>query len=119
MKIGLHMPGVEGESDQTVENRVLANLILSAKQGDWEARNALTQKFIPLLTSLAEKRSEDPVAINKYIEVGKQGVLAATKKYKPSIGPEKFRIFAVDFIEDNMDRAGKGGGLLSRLFGKK
>ena len=38
----------------------------------------------------------------------------ATKKYKKSVGAEHFQLFALDFIEKNMD--GAGAGFFSRLF---
>ena len=41
----------------------------------------------------------------------------AAKKYKSSVGADKFQIFALDYIESNMDALNKGGGFLSKLFG--
>lgn len=119
MKIGLNIGGSDPKDSKAAEQRALENLILNAKKGDWEAKDQLVLKFKPLLTSLAEKRTEDTEMINKYTEAGKEGLLAAASKYKTTVGPEHFRIFALDFIETNMDHAEKGGGILSRLFGKK
>lgn len=93
-------------------------IILAVKNGDWTAKNQLTSAFNPLITSLAEKRGANVSEINAYIEAGNQGLVAAAKKYKSSIGADKFQVFALDFIEAHMNRLSGGGGFFSRLFGK-
>jgi hypothetical protein len=119
MKISLNM-GPEGpEQKKRTEARVLEHDILAAKDGDWNAKGNLVRMFMPLLTSLAEKRTAENAKMNAYIEAGKKGIFTAAKKYKKNIGPEGFEIFALDFIESAMDRAADGaGGFFSRLFGK-
>ena len=119
MKIGLNMGGGDEQSMKAAENKKLELLIMNAKKGDWGAKDQLSQKFRPLIESLAEKRSQDVVVINTCVEAGVKGLLTAASKYKPSIGPEGFKIFSLDFIEGNIDRALKGGGFFSRIFGKK
>ena len=119
MKIGLNMSGSSGMSEKEAEKRALHALILNAKKGDWESKDRLANKFRPLLLSLAEKRSSDIDTTKKLMEAGKIGLIAAARKYKPNMEADRFRIFALDYIETAMDRSEKGGGFLSRLFGKK
>ncbi len=118
MKIGLNMGNEEG-ADKAAQGRAFERTILAAKKGDWEAKHSLTRKFQPFITSLAEKRASDPVEVNQLVESGKQGLLTAAAKYKTSVGPDRFQIFALDYIEARMDNSGKPKGLLGRLFGKK
>ena len=116
MKISLNMGQQSGDTQNT-DARVLEKEILGAKKGDWNAKSNLTRKFIPLLTSLAQKRSNDPAKINLYIDAGKEGLYIAAKKYNPGSGADRFRLFALDFIEKQMNRVDKKGGFFSRLFG--
>lgn len=118
MKIPLHMSDEGDKTSKAAQAKALEREVLSAKKGDWNAKNSLVRTFMPLMKSLAEKRSSEPAQINKYIEAAKQGLFTAVKKYKKSIGPEKFQIFALDFMQESMDRQDKGGGFFSRLFGK-
>jgi len=121
MKIALNMGQ---DNDPKAAQRVLEHEILAAKDGDWNAKTNLARTFGPLLTSLAEKRASDTATVNKLIEAGKQGLYLAAKKYKPSVGADHFRIFALDFIESSMDQAAKAaasgskGGFFARLFGR-
>jgi hypothetical protein len=119
MKIGLNIGGNEPRSDKAAEGRAFERTILAAKKGDWEAKQMLIRKFLPFITSLAEKRATDPIEINKLVDAGKQGLITAAGKYKTSVGHDRFQIFALDFIEANMNRSGKPPGFLSRLFGNK
>ena len=70
---------------------------------------------MPLLTSLAKKRSLETASINRYIEAGKEGLVNATRHYKPTNG--KFQVFALNYIENQMDRLDRPG-FFSRLFGR-
>lgn len=119
MKISLKM-GQEGpNAKKNSQARVLEADILAAKGGDWNAKSNLVREFMPLLQSLAEKRTADVATRNRYVEVGKEGLYAAARKYKPGIGPHGFQIFALDFIETRMDRVtGGAGGFFARLFGR-
>lgn len=116
MRIPLKLDQEEPQS-RLSQTRIPESEILAAKGGDWNAKNALARAFMPLLQSRAEKRSSDVAVVNNYIEAGKKGLFKAARKYKKNVGPARFQIFALDFIEASMDRAEKGGGLLSRLFG--
>ena len=117
MKIPLNM-GNSGNTTAAQKSQALGRIIKAAKAGDWEAKNNLGRHFTPLLTSLAEKRSAEVGEINNFIEAGKKGLNRAAKKYKTNAPPDRFQIFALDFIEIEMDRVqGGGGGFFSRLFG--
>lgn len=116
MKIALNMGQDSAGSDKESKERALEQEILAAKKGDWTAKNNLYRTYTSLIASLAEKRAKDQSQINDYMEAGKQGLFRAAKKYKTSVGPKRFQIFALDYIEQSMDG---GGGLLSRLFGGK
>lgn len=120
MKISLNMGRPTGPNAKRANQaRILEADILAAKRGDWNAKNNLTREFMPLLQSMAEKRSSEVAEINRFIEAGKAGLDAAAKKYKPAVGAQNFQIFALDFIEARMERAAKGeGGFFSRLFGR-
>jgi len=118
MKIPLNIGGNGAVSSRAAQAKVLEKDILAAQKGDWNAKNNIIRTFTPLITSLAEKRTQDLAEINRYIEAGKEGLLKAVRKYKPSVGADKFNIFAVDFIEKSLDRCQKGGGFWARLFGR-
>jgi len=117
MKIPLNMENSGAQSSKAAQAQVLGRDILAAKKGDWSAKNNLARTFMPLLQAIAEKRAPDAGQVNDYIEAGKAGLFAAAKKYRLSQGAEKFQVFAVDFIENSMDKVGTRGGFLSRLFG--
>ena len=72
------------------------------------------QRIVALIKSLAEKRASDAQGVNDMIERGKQGLYKAAKKYKKSVGADRFQIFALKFIEQSMDNK---GGFFSKLFG--
>ena len=55
-------------------------------------------------------------ATNRYIEAGKEGLRAACRKYRPELDG-KFQIFALAYIEAQMDRVGTRRGFFARLFG--
>jgi len=104
---------------QAPKGNVSESQILAAKEGDWSAKEQLANIFLPLLKSLAEQRAKEPSKINQFVDAGKEGLFRAARKYKPSIGADRFQVFALDYIQAEMDRlAGGGGGFLSRLFGK-
>lgn len=119
MKIALHLGSRDFQSEKQEQSRVLEHDILACKDGDWEAKARLIRIFMPLLTQMAKKRSNDNVFINQYIEAGKNGIVIATKKFKTATGADRFQIFAVDFIEDQMNRVDKKGGFFARLFGRR
>jgi len=120
MKIGLNMGERENLSSKEADNRALEKAIAACKKGDWAARNLLGKMFLPWLKSLAAKRAEpgDIAAINSLIEDGKGALCKAARKYKLERGAHQFRVFAVPFVENAMDK-GSHVGFIARLFGKK
>ena len=118
MKIALNLGNHDFQSEKQEQSRVLEHDIVACKNGDWEAKARLFRIFMPLLTQMAKKRSNDNVLINKYIEAGKNGIIAATKKFKTTSGADRFQIFSVDFIEGQMNRVDNKGGFIARLFGR-
>ncbi len=117
MKIALNMDELSSGDKKATEGKALEKLILATGNGDFEARDTLYQHYLPLLTSLAKKRTSNVAEINQFIERGKAGLITATRKYKTSIGSDKFKLFALNYIEKSMDAGSGKGGLFSRLFG--
>ncbi|MBN1670251.1 MAG: hypothetical protein JXR37_04420 [Kiritimatiellae bacterium] len=117
MKIPLNLGGDQGRADKVAHDRALEQVIDRCNKGDWEAKEVLVSTFMALLRTMATKRAADPRLAVRYIDAGKKGLFRAAQKYKPSIGPEKFQVFAVDFIEREMDSVDKRKGFLGRLFG--
>ena len=114
MKIGLNMGQ---NASQAPKGGVPEAQILAAKKGDWAAKEQLAAAFLPILKSLAEKHASEPSKINRFVDAGKEGLFIAARKYKPSMGADRFQVFALDYIQARMDRLA-GGGFLSGLFGK-
>jgi DNA-directed RNA polymerase specialized sigma subunit len=98
------------------QEKAIERDVQACKRGDWEAKTRLTQAFMPLMTSLARKRSTETAGINRYIEAGKEGLLYAVRHYKPASNA-KFQIFALPHIEDSMDRIDRPG-FFARLLGR-
>jgi DNA-directed RNA polymerase specialized sigma subunit len=117
MKIPLNLGTNASQSTSQAHAKILERDILAAQKGDWNAKNNIVRTYTPLLTNLASKRSSDIAKINDYIEAGKKGLFVATKKYKQGTA-DKFNIFVLDFIENEMNRMEHGGGFFARLFGK-
>lgn len=119
MKIPLHIGQENGsESPHAQQVKALDRDLKGARNGDWNSKTNLIRTFMPLLHNLAEKRASTPADLNLCIEAGKNGLLEAINKYKPSVGPERFQIFALEYIESAMDRRKKSGrGFFARLFG--
>ena len=115
MKIPLNTNNEEGQTASAARTKALQRDILAAKKGDWKARDAVIQVFTPLLKSMAGKRSSDPQEISQLVAAGKEGIKKAIKKYKASTGADMFQLFALKFVEKNMDNP--SGGFFSRLFG--
>jgi DNA-directed RNA polymerase specialized sigma subunit len=114
MKIALNMNELNAEDGD--ENAAMRRLLQQVKEGDYQARDTLYNVYTPFITKLAQKRTRDVNEVNNLIEKGRAGLLTAAKKFKLNSGPEKFKLFALDYIEKNMDAA--DGGFLSRLFHK-
>lgn len=120
MKIALNMGNSTNyQSTKEAQAKAVERDVLMTQKGDWTAKNNLAKTFLPLLTTLAEKRAGSNLADkNAMIDAGKEGLYKAAAKYNKSIGADKFQIFALDFIEKAMDDSKKGGGFFARLFGR-
>lgn len=116
MKIALNMRQDEGASPEVEREKAIERDVDGCKRNDWEAKTRLVQSFMPLLTSLAKKRTHETTSINRYIEAGKEGLINATRHFKPSANI-KFQVFALNYIEDQMDRINRPG-FFARLFGR-
>ena len=112
--------GPEKSGPSSAQAKISEQDILAARKGDWTAKANLVRVFTPLLTALANKRVSEPARVNEIIEAGKEGLLKAAKRYKPSVGAAKFQVFALDYIEASMDRQARRGrgGFFARLFGR-
>ena len=118
MKIPLNMGNNGAQSGKAAQFKTLERYILATKKGDWNAKNNLVRTFLPLLSSLAEKRTSDMTQKNKLIDAGKEGLFTAARKFKEGMGADKFQVFALDYIESSMDNLGKDVGFFARLFGR-
>ncbi len=119
MKIPLRVMNNDSQAGLHRETKCSEAEILACKRGDWEAKHRMAQAFMPLISSLAKKRVPDGNAalMNQYIDAAKKGLFLAARKYKPTVGAERFQVYALDFIESAMDRASTGGNWFTRLFG--
>ena len=120
MKIALH--GMSHHTDGQPENKFSEAEIQACKLGDWEAKHRMAHTFSPLMNTLARKRAPDgePAKINSLLDAGKAGLFKACRKYGPEVGPGKFQIFALNYIEQAMDSVDSGVmAWLKRLVGGK
>ncbi len=116
MKIGLGT-SIEKNSQTSpvAQTRALEKDLAAAKRGDWEAKHRVERTVMPLLTSLAMKRSNDKGTINQLLERGKEGVSVAVRKFKTGTRGDRFQIFALPFIEKCMDKPARRS-IFARLF---
>jgi len=115
LKIALNMRQDDNTSPEVEREKAIDRDVEACRRNDWEAKTRLVQAFMPLLASLAKKRSQDAARLNRYIEAGKEGLSAAVKHYKSQSANGKFQVYALDYIEDQMNRVDKPG-IFSRLF---
>ena len=115
MKIALNLRQDEAVSPEVERENAIERDVELCKRNDWEAKTRLIQAFMPLLTSLAKKRSQDTATFNRYMEAGKEGLVVAARHYR-SRASGKFQVFALNYIESQMDRLDKPG-FFARLFG--
>jgi len=116
VKIALNLKQNDYTTPEASREKAIERDVESCKKNDWEAKTRLIQIFMPLLTSLAKKRTLETAAMNRLIEAGKEGLTDAAKHYTPSSGI-KFQLFALDYIEAEMNRLGRPS-FYSRLFGR-
>lgn len=117
MKIPLNVNQDADPTSAAAQDRVLEQHIAAVKSGDWTAKQGLFKEFTSLLTSAAERRSKDPDKQRLYIEAGRSGLVKAAKHHRATNSAHGYRIAAVEFIENAMDRVDKGS-ILGRLFGR-
>jgi DNA-directed RNA polymerase sigma subunit (sigma70/sigma32) len=116
VKIALNFRQESNQTPEVERERSIERDVEGCRRNDWEAKTRLIQTFMPLLTSLARKRTQETAGINRYIEAGKEGLIHAARHYKGVTGV-KFQVFALDYIEKKMNRM-EHPGFFSRLFGR-
>jgi DNA-directed RNA polymerase specialized sigma subunit len=114
VKIALNLNQDEHYTPDQDREQSIERDVLNVKKSDWEAKARLVQMFMPLLMSMAKKRTHETAIINRHIEVGKEGLMTAVRRYKPGAG-QKFEVYALSYIESEMDRVSHPG-LFARLF---
>ena len=115
MAMNLHSG--DGLSSADKRMQVLERDLKAAKRGDWNAKKRVYSSLHDILNEFAAKRSSSNEEINVMLEAGKKGIDQAIKKFKLTSGADRFQIFALPFIEKNMDHP-SSGGLFSKIFGK-
>ncbi len=98
-------------SGRQAELQTLERCILKCQAGDLREHMRLARIFRPLIRSLAEKRvgdHNDVKEINRLCNLGREGLYEAVLECTPKTGAARFRIFALDYIEQAMDSKPKG-----------
>lgn len=116
MKIALNLKRNDMDNPEADREKAIDRDAEACRRNDWEAKTRLVHAFMPLLTSLARKRATETADINRFIEAGKDGLVAATKHYKPGTSG-KFQVFALNYIDEAMDRLARPS-FFARLFGR-
>lgn len=116
MKISLNLNQNDYITPEASRERAIERDVEACKKNDWEAKTRLIQAFMPLLTSLAKKRTQETATLNRYIEAGKLGLTNAAHHFNAAAGT-KFQLFALDYIEQAMNRVNRPG-FFARLFGR-
>lgn len=116
MKISLNLNQNEHTTPEANREKAIERDVEACKKNDWEAKTRLIQTFMPLLISLAKKRTQETATLNRYIEAGKDGLTDAARHFSPSSGT-KFQLFALNSIEQAMNRVNRPG-FFARIFGK-
>ena len=121
MKIPLSQQELAGLADASGDIEALATTLADCRIGDWEAKRRLERMFHPLLRVMALKRvGQDTAALNRLVELGREGVHQAAKRFPEREPARHFRVFALPFIEFAMDhRPGFWERLWKRRSGAK
>lgn len=117
MKIPLNVGHNDSVTGKAAIAKALEHDLAASQKGDWDARNRITQSFMPFITSMVRKRTSDNAAVVKYVDAAKLGVIRAIQQYKPAMGVEKFQVMALDAMEESMKLADKPPSWFARLFG--
>ena len=120
MKIPLNMGDDAKRSPQARDLRKLSGIIKAIQEGQWDAGDKLVREMKSYLENLAHKRAHgDEDAYARYLTAAEEGLLKAAKKFDTSDSIDKFKVYALDYIDKSMDKAGgSSGGFLGKLFGK-
>ncbi|MDD5708538.1 MAG: hypothetical protein PHR35_21680 [Kiritimatiellae bacterium] len=95
----------------------LERCLSACQAGDLRERIRLARTFRPLIRSLAERRAgSNAEEVNRLCGLGREGLYKAASKYTLKVGAHHFRVFALDFIEREMDS--KTRSFWQRLFGR-
>ena len=114
MKIALSQDEVASLSGSGAQAEALEQAVAGCKLGDWESKHALERLFNPLIIMLAAKRAgADRAACNELIERGREGLYQAAKRFPQRESIRRFRLFALDCIEQAMDKPARS---LLKLF---
>ena len=116
MKIVLSQDEVANLSGGGTQLEELAKAISGCKLGDRGARPALDSLFAPLIALLVAKRAGDPADAklhNELRERGRAGLYRAAKRFPAREPVRRFHLFALDYIEAEMDHPARG---LMKLF---
>ena len=116
MKISLNLNQNDYATPEATREKAIERDVEACKGNDWEAKTRLVHTFMPLLTSLAKKRTQDTAVLNRFIEAGKEGLADAARHYSSSSG-KKFQLFALNYIEQAMNRVNRPG-FFARIFGR-
>jgi DNA-directed RNA polymerase specialized sigma subunit len=116
VKISLNLSQNDYSSPEATREKAIERDVEACNRNDWEAKTRLIQTFMPLLTSLAKKRTQETAILNRYIEAGKEGLTDAAQHFNAS-STTKFQIFALNYIEQAMNRVNRPG-FFARLFGR-
>jgi len=116
VKISLNLNQNDHTSPEVAREKAIDRDVEGCKKNDWEAKTRLIQTFMPLLLSLAKKRTQETATLNRYIEAGKDGLIDAARHYSPTSGT-KFQLFAFNYIEQAMNRVNRPG-FFARFFGR-
>ncbi len=116
MKISLNLNQNDYSTPEASREKAIDRDVEACKKNDWEAKTRLFQAFMPLLTSLAKKHTQETAMLNRYIEAGKEGLADAAKHFNPASNG-KFQLFALNYIEQAMSRVNRPG-FFARLFGR-
>jgi DNA-directed RNA polymerase sigma subunit (sigma70/sigma32) len=116
VKISLNLNQNDYATPEATREKAIERDVEACKRNDWEAKTRLVQTFMPLLTSLAKKRTQETATLNRYIEAGKEGLTDAARHFNQTSGT-KFQLFALNYIEQAMNRVNRPG-FFARLFGR-
>jgi DNA-directed RNA polymerase specialized sigma subunit len=116
VKISLNLNQNDYSTPEATREKAIERDVEGCKKNDWEAKSRLIQTFMPLLTSLAKKRTQETAILNRFIEAGKEGLTDAAKHFNASSNT-KFQLFALNYIEQAMNRVNRPG-FFARIFGR-